>query len=199
MRAAQFQRGEIEIERWLQLFAVPGITANELLVVGALFVPSRQKRAGEVEPFPVPALRHHVDLPANLFLVNLFRLLRIRNVEHAALAVTETIDKQCFVIGAQADVDRKHAAFNVTDRRDLLRLPFAAIVRVNEPKLRGQRGRGESVVVFVAPGPADFERRAGHLENFSSADACGNPTSPSVEPKCFIASGSAVNLPKSIV
>ena len=125
-----------------------------------------QERAGEVEPFPVPALRDHVDLFADLFLVNLFRLLRIGNVEDAALAVTEAIDKECFVIGAQADVDGEHAAFHVTDRRDLPGLPFAFVVRVNEPKLRSQRGRSEGVVVLVAPGPADFERRAGHLKNF---------------------------------
>ena len=137
MRAAQLERGEIEIERRLQFFAVPGVTAEELLVVGALLVPARQERTGEVKPFPVPALRHHVDLLADLFLVNLFRFLRIGNIEDAALAVAETIDKQCFVIGAQADVDRQHAAFDVTDRRDLLRLPFAA----DRPRKRAKASR----------------------------------------------------------
>src|SRR5207249_5981691 len=126
---------EIEIEAWLQFFAVPGVTAKKLLVVGALLVPSRQKRAGKIKPFSIPALRHHVHLFANLFLVNLFRFLRIGNVEDAALAVTETINKQCFVIGADANIDRKHTALRLTDRRDLLGLPIAAIVRVDEPKL----------------------------------------------------------------
>src|ERR1700724_1722152 len=128
MRAAQLERGEIEIEGWLQLLAIPRITANELLVVDALFVPPRQKRAREVEPLPVPALRHHIHLPANLLRVNLFRLLWIGNIKHAALAVTETIYKQSLVIGTEADVDRKHTALNVTDRRNILRLPFAAFV-----------------------------------------------------------------------
>jgi hypothetical protein len=40
-----------------------------------------------------------------LLLVNLFRFLRIRNVEYAALAVPKTIDEQCFVIGAQTDIN----------------------------------------------------------------------------------------------
>src|SRR5437016_10319614 len=62
MRSTEFQRGEIEIERRPQLFAVPGVTAKELLVVGAFLVPVRQTRACEIVPFPVPALRHHIDL-----------------------------------------------------------------------------------------------------------------------------------------
>src|SRR5207253_10065618 len=93
MWATQFQRGEIEVERRLQFFAVPGVTAQELLVVFSLLVPSGQKRAGEIKTFPVPTLRDHVDLLADLFLVNLFRLLGVGNIEDAALAVTEGIDK----------------------------------------------------------------------------------------------------------
>src|SRR5207249_6817709 len=122
---------EIEIEAWLQFFAVPGVTAKKLLVVGALLVPSRQKRAGKIKPFPIPALRHHVHLLANLLFVNLFRFLRIGNVEDAALAVAETINKQCFVISADANIDRKNTTLRFTDLRDFLRLPFAAIVRVD--------------------------------------------------------------------
>src|SRR6266852_5837331 len=133
MRPPKLERGEIEIEPWLQFLAIPRITAEELLVIVALFVPSRQKRAREVEPLPVPALRHHIHLPANLLLVKLFRLLWIGNIEHAALAVTEAIYKQRLVVGAQANVNRKHTALNVTDRRNILRLPFAAIVRVDQP------------------------------------------------------------------
>src|SRR5437667_43542 len=166
MWSTELQRGEIEIERRLQLFAVPGVTAKELLVVGAFLVPVRQERACEIDPFSVPALRHHVDLPPNIFLINLFRFLRIRNVEYTAFAVAEAIDKERFVIGAQADIDGENSAFDVTDRRNLFCLPFAAIVRVNEPKLRSQRGGGESIVVLIAPSPADFERRAWHLKNF---------------------------------
>ena len=143
MRAAEFQRGEIEIERRLQFFAVPGVTAEELLVVGAFLVPVREKRAGEVEPFPIPALRDHVDLLADLFLVNLFRFVRIGNVEDAALAVAEAIDKQCFVIGAQADVDGKHAAFHVTDRRDFLR----PAIRLCRPRKRSQSFEVSAVAV----------------------------------------------------
>ena len=166
MRTAQLERGEIEIEARLQFLAVPGVSAEKLLVVRALLVPMRQERTGEVESLPIPTLRDHVDLFADLFLVNLFRMMRIGNVEDAALAVAETTDKQCLVVSAQADIDWEHAAFNVTHRRDLLCLPLAAIVRVDEPKLRAQRSRGKSVVVLVAPRPADFERRTRHPEHF---------------------------------
>src|SRR6266851_8814618 len=134
MRAPKLERSEIEFKTWLQFFTVPCITAKELLVVVALFVPSRQQRTGEVEAPPIPALRHHVHLPANLLLVNLFGFVRVGNVEHAALAVTKTIHKQRLVIGAEADVDRKHTALNVADRRNLCCLPLAPVILVNEPK-----------------------------------------------------------------
>src|SRR6266436_7672275 len=105
MGPAQLQRGEIESKAWLQFFAVPCIGAQELLIVFAFLIPVLQERTGKVEPFPIPALPYHVDLSANLLLVNLFRFLRIRNVEHAALAVTETIYEQCFVVSTQADIN----------------------------------------------------------------------------------------------
>ncbi len=126
MRPTELKRSEIEIEARIQFLAVPGVTAEELLVIGALLVSAREKRTGEVEPLPIPALRHHVDLSADLFLVNLFWFLWIGNVEDAALAVGETIDEQCLIIGAQADIDRENTAFHVTDRRDLPSLPVAA-------------------------------------------------------------------------
>src|SRR6476469_4410855 len=136
MWAPQLQGGEIEIKTWLQFFPIPGVTAQELLVVGALLVPVPQKRTGKVESLAVPALRHHVHLLANLFLVNLFRSLWVAIIEDAAFAVTETIDKQCFVIGADADIDGEHATLDVTDWRNFLCLPFAAIVGINQPKFR---------------------------------------------------------------
>src|SRR5438132_5256842 len=69
MRATELERGEIKIEGRFQFLPVPGVTTEKLLVVGALLVPSRQQRARKIKPFPVPALRHHVYLLANLFLV----------------------------------------------------------------------------------------------------------------------------------
>src|SRR5438477_11679193 len=138
MRATEFERGEIEIEAQRQFFAVPNVSAEKLLVVRALLVPVRQKRAGEVKSLPIPTLRDHVDLFADWFLVNLFRFLWIGYVEDAALAVTETTDKQCLVISAQADIHWEHAAFNVTDWRDLFYLPIPLVVRVNQPKFRAQ-------------------------------------------------------------
>src|SRR6266446_8114425 len=166
MRPAQLERGEVEIELWLQFLAIPRITAKKLLVVGALFIPSCQKRTGEIKPLPIPALRHHVDLPANLLLVNLFRFLWVRNIENSTLAVAETIYEQGLVVGANANIDGKNTALRITDRRDLFCLPVAVFVLVNEPQLRSKRGGGEGVVVLAAPGPADFERHTRHLENF---------------------------------
>src|ERR1700730_8476930 len=166
MGPPQLQCGEIESKAWLQFFAVPCIGAQELLVVFAFLIPALEERAGKVESFPIPALRYHVDLPANLLLVNLFRVMRIRNIEYAALAVSEAIDEQCFVVGAKADVHWQHAAFDVTDRGNLLCLPFAAVVQVNQAKLRCQCGSSEGIIVLVAPGPADLKWRTWHLENF---------------------------------
>src|SRR5213594_54768 len=155
MRATEFERIEIQLELWLQLLAIPGIGADELLVVRALFVPMREERAAEVEPLPVPALRHHVDLLADGLLVNLLRLLRIRHVKDAALAVAEATHEECAVIGAQADVHRKHATL-AADGRDFLRLPLALAVLVAEPELGRERGGGEGMVVVCRPGPPDF-------------------------------------------
>src|SRR5262249_22788443 len=104
MRTAQLQRGEIECKAWLQFFAVPSVGAQELLVVFALLIPACQERTGKVEPFPVPALRHHVHLSSNLFLVNLFWFLRIRDIEPATLAIAEAIDEQRFIVGAKTNV-----------------------------------------------------------------------------------------------
>src|SRR5215470_15485145 len=99
MRPAELQRSEIESKAWLEFFSVPCVGAQKLLVIFAFLIPVRQERAGKVEPFPVPALRHHVNLSSNLLLINLFRLLWVRNVEHAAPSIAETIDKQRFVVG----------------------------------------------------------------------------------------------------
>src|ERR1700730_12668240 len=166
MGPAQLQRGEIESKAWLQFFTVPCIGAHELFIVFAFLIPVFQERAGKVEAFPITALRHHVDLSSNLFLVDLLWFLGVGNIEYPALAVSEAIDEQCFVIGAKADVHWQHAAFDVTDRGNLLCLPFAAVVQVNQPKLRCQCGSSEGIIVLVAPGPADLKWRTWYLENF---------------------------------
>src|SRR4029453_14049296 len=106
MRTAQLQRSEIEFETWLQFLTVPCVGVQELFFIFAFLVPVRQERTGKIEPFPIPALRHHVDLSPNLLLINLFRLMRIRNIEDAALTITETIDEQGLIISAKADIDR---------------------------------------------------------------------------------------------
>src|SRR4051812_17528235 len=119
MRAAEFERGEIEREFLGQFFAIPSVGFQELLIVVAALVPAREERTAEVEPLPIPTLRDHIDLLADLLLVNLFRLLRIGHIEHAALAVTETVHEQRLVVRAQAYVHWQHTAF-ATDGRDFL-------------------------------------------------------------------------------
>src|SRR6516164_7099427 len=166
MGAPKLQRGEIEIETWLQFFAVPCVGPQELLVIFAFLIPVCQERAGKVEAFSIPALRHHVYLPTNLLLVDLFRFLRVRDIEHSTLAIAETIDEQRFVIGAKADVHWQHTAFDVTDCRNLLCLPFAAVVLINQPEFGCQRGRSEGVIVFVSSCPTTLQRPTWYLAHF---------------------------------
>src|SRR5438445_10770385 len=78
VRAAELFLVEIDLEGRLELLAVPGEGAHELLVVGAALVPVRQVRRGDVNPRPVPALREHVQLLAVDLLVRLLRLIRTR-------------------------------------------------------------------------------------------------------------------------
>src|SRR5262245_29363491 len=106
MRATQLERSEIDVEFRFQLLAIPRVSAKELFVVLTALVPVCQQRAGEIEPFAIPALRNHVNLPADLLLINLMRILRIRDVEHAALAIAEAIDEQRLIVCADADVHR---------------------------------------------------------------------------------------------
>src|SRR2546427_10249598 len=71
MGAAQFFPGEIHLEHLLQLLAVPGEPAQELLVIRAALVPVREQRRRDVDALAVPALRDHVDLLAGLLFVGL--------------------------------------------------------------------------------------------------------------------------------
>src|SRR5204863_5720565 len=73
VRTSEFERGEIEREFLRQRFAVPDAALHELLIVVAAFVPAREEGTAEVKPLPIPALRHHVNLFADLLLVNLLR------------------------------------------------------------------------------------------------------------------------------
>src|SRR5438093_10459267 len=53
MRATEFERGEIQIKLRFQLFAVPNISADELLIVGAFIVPSRENSTGKIYQFSI--------------------------------------------------------------------------------------------------------------------------------------------------
>src|SRR5262245_31962113 len=91
VRPAKLLLVEVDLERRLELLAVPGKAAHELLVVGAALVPVGQERRGDVDAGAVPALRDHVDLLAGDLLVRLLGLLGVREVEVAGLAVHERI------------------------------------------------------------------------------------------------------------
>src|SRR6266481_6349997 len=67
MRAPEVLLREVHLERRLQLLAVPGEAAQELLVVGAALVPVGEQRGGDVDALTVPALGDHVDLLAGDF------------------------------------------------------------------------------------------------------------------------------------
>src|SRR5262249_25470085 len=94
MGAAELLLVEIDLEGRLELLAVPGKAAHELLVVGAALVPVREQRGGDVDARAVPALRDHVDLLAGDALVRLLGLLRVRQIEVAGLAVHERVDPE---------------------------------------------------------------------------------------------------------
>lgn len=165
VRPTELERVKIEIEFGGQLFAVPGIAAHELFVVFAGFVPACEERAAEVEAFTVPALGNHVELATDLFLVDFYWFVRIGNVKNAHFSVTEAIDEESFVIGAEADIDGENAALGA-NIGDFLGLPLAVLVFENEPELGSEGGGGKGVIILFAPGPTDFERRAWHLEDF---------------------------------
>src|SRR5712692_4972567 len=78
---------EVHLEGRLQLLAVPGEAAQELLVVGAALVPVGEQRRRDVHALAVPALGDHVDLLAGDLRVRLLRGLRLRQIEIARGAV----------------------------------------------------------------------------------------------------------------
>src|SRR6185503_16938848 len=105
MGAAELLLREIDLEGRLQLLAVPGEAAQELLVVGAALVPVGEERRGDVDALAVPALRDHVDLLAGHLLVRLLRRPGIAEVEVARGAVHERVDPQPLAVAGDADVD----------------------------------------------------------------------------------------------
>src|SRR6185295_3898227 len=123
--------------------AVPGISAHELFIIRAAFIPMREERTAEVKALPVPALRHHVQLLADLLFIDLFWLMRVRYIKDTHLAVAETVHEQSLIIGTEADVYWQHAALLVAHGRDFLGLPFAVLVFVAEPEFRCQCSGGE--------------------------------------------------------
>src|SRR5262249_5315957 len=139
VRPAELLLVEIDLEGRLELLAVPGKAAHELLVVGAALVPVGEQRRGDVDPRAVPALRDHVDLLAGDPLVGLLGLLRVREIEVPRLAVHERVDPEPGAVLVDADVDRQRDLRRIADDGDLLGLPFAGGVRLAQPDLRRQR------------------------------------------------------------
>src|SRR5690606_9484270 len=116
MRAAELERGEIELEPLREPAAVPRVGAEELLIVLALLVPVSEQRAGEVEAFSVPALRDHVHLATDLLLGDQPRVERIAQIIDAADAVSDSVHEPRRVIRTQAHVDRNGHAGRIADR-----------------------------------------------------------------------------------
>jgi len=162
MRPAEFQLSKIQSKLRLQFLAVPRISTNKLLVIGAFLVPFLQERAGKIKSFSVPALATPCSPVCQSVSRNLFRLVRIRNIEHAALAVTKTINNNVLSSALRLISTGSTPPFTLPTGCNFLGLPIALVVRVNEPELRCQRCCGKCVIVFVAPGPADLQWRAGH-------------------------------------
>src|SRR5262249_18663784 len=135
MRPAQLFLVEVDLEGRLQLLAVPGKAPHELLVVGAALVPLREQRGGDVDARAIPALRDHVDLLAGDPLIGLLGLLGIGEIEIARLAVHERVDPEPGPVLVDADVDRQRNLRRIADDGDLLGLPFARGVRLDEPDL----------------------------------------------------------------
>src|ERR1044071_5146229 len=131
VRAAEFERGEIERKFLGQLVAVPYAGLHELLIIVADLVPARDDRTAEVEPLSIPALRHHVELPPYLLFVDLAGLVRIRDVEDSELPVPETPPEQRSLTATQADLHGQ-AAPRAADGGDSLPLPFTVLVLVAE-------------------------------------------------------------------
>src|SRR5262249_12425950 len=120
MGAAELQLSKIERKFRLKFLAIPGIGAKELFIVLAAFIPMREQRTCKVQAFPVPTLRNHVYLAANLFLIHLAGVMRVRDIENAAFAISEAIHKQRFVVRADADVHGQHTSFGIADSRHIL-------------------------------------------------------------------------------
>src|SRR5262249_57887054 len=101
-----------------------------------------EQGAGKIEALSIPTLGNHVELFADLFLVDLLRLLRVRYVKHTHFTVAETVYEQRFVVVADANIHWQHAA-RWSNLRDVLALPFALVVLVTKPEFGGQSGGGE--------------------------------------------------------
>src|SRR5882762_1349553 len=149
MRPAELLLGEVDLERRRELLAVPLEAADELLVVGTALVPVGEERGGDVHACAVPALRNHVHLLAGHALVGLLGLLGVRDVEVPGLAVHERVHPEPGAVLVDTDVDRQRDLGRIADDGDLLRLPLARGVRLDQPELRGERGGGDRPGVAV--------------------------------------------------
>src|SRR5258708_26185637 len=80
---------EIDCPLLLQLFAVPAEKLQELLVVGAFLVPICEQGGSDIDPFPVPALGHHVDLRPGVRRIGFLGGFRVRQIEVMGHSVHE--------------------------------------------------------------------------------------------------------------
>ncbi len=64
MGAAKLLFIKVDLEFLNELFSIPVISLQELLVVGALLVPIRKQRSRDINALSIPALGNHVHLAA---------------------------------------------------------------------------------------------------------------------------------------
>src|SRR3989441_4652737 len=69
VRTAELLSQEVDREERAQPIPVPTVRLQELLAVLARLVPVGEQRGGEVNALPIPGLRHHVHLGADLLRV----------------------------------------------------------------------------------------------------------------------------------
>src|SRR5580765_942583 len=94
MGSAQTFLQEVDREALRQRLAIPAIGPEKLLIGIARLVPIGEQRACVIDTLAVPALRDHVQLFADLSLVDLLRVVGIRHVIDTGLAIHEAVDEE---------------------------------------------------------------------------------------------------------
>ncbi len=126
---------EINAETWNQLLAVPFKSFEVLLIVVSFLSQLASSRGGKVCPLTIPTLGDHVDLLANLSLVDLLRIERVTDVEQACLSIHEGVYPETCIVGRDRDVYRQWNLGRFTNVADCLGLPLSLLIFIEQPDL----------------------------------------------------------------